>query len=171
MCPSINHAHLTVLFVTSDHIPTLLKLVPKVPNLKMIVCVDIVPLNVATILREWSETQGLLFREFAERLFLLFSSLSYFEILRHSWNLWQSEPNWTYSRLPRSNCVHLLHICTPLRYACLRFTEFYPSFREQLIAPKVFCSCPNSATVINISQVFFWPIKISQHQFKAKCTE
>ena len=84
MCPSINHAHLTVLFVTSDHIPTLLKLVPKVPNLKMIVCVDIVPLNVATILREWSETQGLLFREFAERLFLLFSSLSYFEILRHS---------------------------------------------------------------------------------------
>jgi len=28
--------------------------------------VDIVPLNVAAILREWSETQGLLFREFAE---------------------------------------------------------------------------------------------------------
>jgi long-chain acyl-CoA synthetase len=62
----INHAHITVLFVTSDHIPTLLKLVPKVPNLKMIVCVDIVPLNVAAVLKEWTESQGLVFGEFSE---------------------------------------------------------------------------------------------------------
>jgi long-chain acyl-CoA synthetase len=75
MRPSINHAHLTVIFVTSDHIPTLLKLVPKVPNLKMIVCVDTVPLNVTTVLKEWSQTQGLVFREFSERLFLLFCYL------------------------------------------------------------------------------------------------
>ena len=78
---SINHAHLTVIFATSDHIPTLLKLVPKVAGLKMIVCVDTVPLNVATVLKEWSQTHGLVFRQFAERLFLLFCFLSYSEIL------------------------------------------------------------------------------------------
>ena len=78
---SINHAHLTVVFATSDHIPTLLKLMPKVPNLKMIVCVDTVPLSVATILKEWSQTHGLVFRQFAERLFLLFCFLLYSEIL------------------------------------------------------------------------------------------
>ena len=72
MGPSINHAHLTVIFVTSDHIPTLLKLVPKVPNLKMIVCVDKVSSNVAKILKEWGQAQGVSFREFAECLFLLF---------------------------------------------------------------------------------------------------
>jgi long-chain acyl-CoA synthetase len=84
MGPSINHAHLTVVFLTSDHVPTLLKLVPKMPNLKMIVCMDTVPSNVATIFKEWSQTQGLVFREFAERLFFLFFYLSYFEILYHS---------------------------------------------------------------------------------------
>ena len=72
MSSSINHAHLTVIFATSDHIPTLLKLVPKVMDLKMIVCVDTVPLNVATILKEWSQTHGLVFRQFVERLFLIF---------------------------------------------------------------------------------------------------
>lgn len=69
---SINHAHLSIIFVTSDHIPALLKLVPKVPNLKTIVCMDTAPSNVSKILREWSQAQGLSFREFAERLFFLF---------------------------------------------------------------------------------------------------
>ena len=77
MGPSINHAHLTVIFVTSDHIPALLKLVPKVPNLKTIVCVDTVPLNVTAVLKEWSQTQGLVFRDFAECLFFPFCHLSY----------------------------------------------------------------------------------------------
>jgi long-chain acyl-CoA synthetase len=80
MNPSINHANLTVVFATSDHIPTLLKLVPKVPDLKMIVCVDSVPLNVATIFREWSQSHGLVFRQFVERLFLPFCYLLHSEI-------------------------------------------------------------------------------------------
>lgn len=84
MGSSINHAHLTVIFVTSDHIPTLLKLVPKVPNLKMIVCVDTLSVNVAKVLKEWSQTQGLVFKEFSERLSLLFCFLSESEILYHS---------------------------------------------------------------------------------------
>jgi long-chain acyl-CoA synthetase len=84
MSPSINHAQLTVIFATSDHIPTLLKLVPKVPDLKMIVCVDTVPLNVATVLKEWSQTCNLVFRQFAERLSLLFCYLLYSKILYHS---------------------------------------------------------------------------------------
>lgn len=84
MNSSINHANLSVVFATSDHISTLLKLMPKLPGLKMIVCVDMVPLNVATVLKEWSQTHGLVFMQFAERLFLLFFYLLYSEILYHS---------------------------------------------------------------------------------------
>lgn len=74
---SINHAHLTVIFVTSDHIPTLLRLVPNVPNMKMIVCMDTVSLKAAKIMKEWSQTLGLVFMEFSECLFFLFSFVFY----------------------------------------------------------------------------------------------
>jgi len=62
----INHAHLTVVFSTSDHFPILLKLAPKTPTLKMVVCIDTVAPETAKLLREWSQAQGLVFKEFAE---------------------------------------------------------------------------------------------------------
>ncbi|KAF9052692.1 hypothetical protein BJ165DRAFT_1442019 [Panaeolus papilionaceus] len=62
----IDHSHLTIVFATSDHIPTLLKLAPRTPTLKYIVCVDTISLDAARLLREWSAAQGLTLKLLAE---------------------------------------------------------------------------------------------------------
>ncbi|KAF9458659.1 hypothetical protein BDZ94DRAFT_1270171 [Collybia nuda] len=62
----INHAHLTVIFSTVDHIPTLLKLAPHVPMLKLIVCLDELSAEARTILKEWSATQNVQLQELQE---------------------------------------------------------------------------------------------------------
>ncbi|KAF8201614.1 hypothetical protein BJ912DRAFT_508956 [Pholiota molesta] len=62
----IQHAHLSIIFATSEHIPTLLRLASTVPMLKTIVCIDPISLDAAKVLREWSQTIGLVFKEFAE---------------------------------------------------------------------------------------------------------
>ncbi|KAF9532324.1 hypothetical protein CPB83DRAFT_847650 [Crepidotus variabilis] len=62
----INHAHTTVIFSTSDHIPTLIKGKVKLPNLKMIVCIDKVSRDASKLLGQWSHSQGVIFKEFAE---------------------------------------------------------------------------------------------------------
>lgn len=62
----INHAHLSIIFATSEHISTILKLAPKLSTLKMIVCIDKLPLEAANLIREWSQTHGLKFKEFLE---------------------------------------------------------------------------------------------------------
>jgi long-chain acyl-CoA synthetase len=71
---SINHAHLTVVFATSEHMPTILKLAHKVPMLKSIVCIDPLLSDAAKLLREWSSTVGLVFRELSEGEFFFFLS-------------------------------------------------------------------------------------------------
>lgn len=45
--------------------------------MKMIVCMDTVSLKAAKILKEWSQTLGLVFMEFSERLLFLFSFVFY----------------------------------------------------------------------------------------------
>ncbi|KAH9484154.1 Long chain acyl-CoA synthetase 6, peroxisomal [Psilocybe cubensis] len=62
----IEHSHLTVIFATSEHIPLLLKTAHRVPMLKAIVCMDPLSAEASKLLREWSESQGLIFKEFAE---------------------------------------------------------------------------------------------------------
>ncbi|KAF8905973.1 hypothetical protein CPB84DRAFT_1813952 [Gymnopilus junonius] len=62
----IEHAHLSIVFATSDHIPTLLKVASKVPMLKAIVCMDTISSDASKLLREWTGTQGLVFKELAE---------------------------------------------------------------------------------------------------------
>ncbi|KAF9567606.1 acetyl-CoA synthetase-like protein [Agrocybe pediades] len=62
----INHAHLSVVFATSDHIPVLLKVAPKVPMLKAIICMDKISPDAAKVLKEWTESQGLIFKEWHE---------------------------------------------------------------------------------------------------------
>ncbi|KAF8894464.1 hypothetical protein BD779DRAFT_1745129 [Infundibulicybe gibba] len=59
----INHAHLTVIFSTSDHIPLLLKLAPKVPMLKLIVCIDDLSSESKKIIGEWSQTVNVQVKE------------------------------------------------------------------------------------------------------------
>ena len=63
---SIDHAHLTVVFTTSDHIPTLLKLKQKVPMLKMIVSIDDLSEDGKRILGEWGQTQNVKVTEMQE---------------------------------------------------------------------------------------------------------
>jgi long-chain acyl-CoA synthetase len=62
----IDHAYLSIIFATSDHIPTLLKAASKVPMLKAIVCMDTLSSDASKLLREWTQSQGLIFREFSE---------------------------------------------------------------------------------------------------------
>lgn len=62
----IDHAHLTVVFTTSDHIPTLLKLKQKVPMLKMIVSIDDLSEDGKRILGEWGQTQNVKVTEMRE---------------------------------------------------------------------------------------------------------
>ncbi|TFK42731.1 hypothetical protein BDQ12DRAFT_676716 [Crucibulum laeve] len=58
----ITHAHLTVLFSTSEHIPDLLKIISKVPHVKLIVCIDTLSLESAKLLSEWAQSQGVQFK-------------------------------------------------------------------------------------------------------------
>ncbi|KAG7086620.1 hypothetical protein E1B28_002563 [Marasmius oreades] len=62
----IDHAHISVLFTTSDHIPTLLKLKPKVPMLKMIVSIDNLSEEAKRIAVEWGLSQGVKLMELRE---------------------------------------------------------------------------------------------------------
>ncbi|KAF8630423.1 hypothetical protein AX15_002971 [Amanita polypyramis BW_CC] len=49
----INHSHLTVIFSTSDHLPTLLKLADKTPQVKLLVCMDDLTPEAKRVLVEW----------------------------------------------------------------------------------------------------------------------
>ncbi|KAG6854926.1 hypothetical protein C0991_009749 [Blastosporella zonata] len=62
----IDHANLTVIFSTSDHIPTLLKLVHKVPKLKLIVCIDDLTPEANQILTEWAVSQSVQLKQLRE---------------------------------------------------------------------------------------------------------
>ncbi|THH20373.1 hypothetical protein EW146_g977 [Bondarzewia mesenterica] len=62
----INHAHLTVIFVTANHIPSLLKLVPRTPQLKMIVSLDDLSPETKQILTSWAETLSVQVKELHE---------------------------------------------------------------------------------------------------------
>ncbi|CAK5264705.1 unnamed protein product [Mycena citricolor] len=54
----INHAHLTIIFATLDHIPALLKLAPKTPQLKVVVSMDVLSADVRQVFGEWGQSVG-----------------------------------------------------------------------------------------------------------------
>ncbi|KII88699.1 hypothetical protein PLICRDRAFT_41910 [Plicaturopsis crispa FD-325 SS-3] len=62
----INHAHLTVIFVTPTQIPSLLKMAPAIPMLKLIVSVDELSPDAKRILGTWGEVQGVQVKELWE---------------------------------------------------------------------------------------------------------
>lgn len=64
--PSIEHAHLSIIFATSDHIATLLKLAPSLPMLKYLICIDTLTVDASKILRAWAQSLNVRFSEFAE---------------------------------------------------------------------------------------------------------
>ncbi|OSX65186.1 hypothetical protein POSPLADRAFT_1065120 [Postia placenta MAD-698-R-SB12] len=55
----INHAEITVVFVTPDHIPFLLNLAPRVPNLKLIVSLHNLSAESKTILDAWGKEKNI----------------------------------------------------------------------------------------------------------------
>ncbi|KAK2467033.1 hypothetical protein APHAL10511_001291 [Amanita phalloides] len=62
----INHAYVTVVFSTSDHIPTLLKLTEKTPQVKLIVVMDELTPEVKNVLVQWGSKIGVKIMELSE---------------------------------------------------------------------------------------------------------
>ncbi|KAJ7771702.1 hypothetical protein B0H16DRAFT_1514415 [Mycena metata] len=62
----INHANLTIIFATVEHIPSLLKLAPQTPNLKLIVSIDPLSPELSKVFTEWGQTQNVLVKDFNE---------------------------------------------------------------------------------------------------------
>ncbi|KAL4074617.1 hypothetical protein V8B97DRAFT_2022828 [Scleroderma yunnanense] len=56
---SINHAQLSIIFTTPDHIAPLLRLAAKIPDLKVIVSFDLLDDEVRKVLSSWAETLGI----------------------------------------------------------------------------------------------------------------
>jgi len=54
----INHSSLSIVFASAEHVPDLLKLAPKTPCLKYIVCFDTVPAEAATAMKDWGTSVG-----------------------------------------------------------------------------------------------------------------
>jgi len=63
---STNQAHVTIVFTTSDHVSTLLKLASRSP-LRMIVIFDRIPLESAKLFAEWGQSVGIKVQELHER--------------------------------------------------------------------------------------------------------
>ena len=63
---SINHAHLTVIFATSNHVASLLKIAPRTPHLKMIISMDGLAPESKHILTSWGETINVQVKELSD---------------------------------------------------------------------------------------------------------
>jgi hypothetical protein len=57
---------LSVIFVTAQHIPTLLKMASKTPTLKLIVSIDPLSTEARAIATTWAEAQGIQVKELAD---------------------------------------------------------------------------------------------------------
>ncbi|KAJ7273208.1 long-chain-fatty-acid-CoA ligase [Mycena rebaudengoi] len=62
----INHAHLTAVFTTIDHIPALLKSAPKTPQLRLIVSLDTLTAETSRIFTEWGQLHNILVKDLKE---------------------------------------------------------------------------------------------------------
>ena len=63
---SLNHAEITVVFATPEHIPALLKLAQKCPKLKMVVAMDPLADEAKKVLAAWGETVNVDVKEISE---------------------------------------------------------------------------------------------------------
>ncbi|KAJ6606501.1 long-chain-fatty-acid-CoA ligase [Mycena vulgaris] len=52
----INHAQLTIVFATMDHVPSLLKIAPQCPQLKIIVSLDTLSPEISKVFTAWGQT-------------------------------------------------------------------------------------------------------------------
>ena len=56
---SINHVEMTLCALSPQHIPTILKMAPKVPTLKVLVSLDPIPEEEKKILSAWGHSVGI----------------------------------------------------------------------------------------------------------------
>lgn len=63
---SIQHSHISIVFVTAQHLPTLLTLAPKVPMLKMVVSIDDLSEESRKVVTTWGKTIGVDIKELRE---------------------------------------------------------------------------------------------------------
>jgi hypothetical protein len=68
---SVNHAHLTVIFATAGHVPTLLKLAPKFPVLKLIISIDELSPETHKLLTAWGQTLNVQIKDLRESKYTL----------------------------------------------------------------------------------------------------
>ena len=64
---SLNHSEISIVFATQDHIPALLKLAPKCPNLRMVVSMDELSDETKKVLKAWGESVQIDVKEMFER--------------------------------------------------------------------------------------------------------
>ncbi|KAJ7929234.1 hypothetical protein B0H13DRAFT_1703325 [Mycena leptocephala] len=62
----INHAHLTVIFATLDHLPSLLKMAPQTPHLKLIISIDALSPEMSKVLTQWGQTHKIMVKDLYE---------------------------------------------------------------------------------------------------------
>ncbi|KAK7023957.1 peroxisomal long chain acyl-CoA synthetase 7 [Favolaschia claudopus] len=62
----INHAELTIIFSTLDHIPALLKMAPQIPVLKMIVSIDPLSPEISKVFTEWGQIHNIVVKDLSE---------------------------------------------------------------------------------------------------------
>lgn len=62
----INHAELTIIFSTMDHIPSLLKMASKTPLLKLIVSIDALSPEISKVFTEWGQTHNIVVKDLYE---------------------------------------------------------------------------------------------------------
>ena len=55
---SINHTEMSLCVLSPQHIPTLLKMAPQIPTLKVLVSLDTLPAEEKKILVAWGSTVG-----------------------------------------------------------------------------------------------------------------
>ncbi|KAI0748011.1 acetyl-CoA synthetase-like protein [Daedaleopsis nitida] len=65
-CLAINHSELSIVFASPTHIPSLLKLAPKCPVLKMVVSMEPLSTQTKTVLSAWGESVNVDIKEMSE---------------------------------------------------------------------------------------------------------
>lgn len=116
---SINHAHLTVVCSTSDHVPALLKLGSRIACLKLIVVIDEISPALKHALDSWADSLGIKVKGIREsRQFLAASRVIKFANKSSiSGSYRKCTSSISYLRHTRPDFIHLLHICKSFAFS------------------------------------------------------
>ena len=112
----INHADITVVFSTSDHLPVLLKLADKTPQVKLLVSMDEILPEVKNVLIQWGGKIGIKVMELSERASHISELEAALADTVSSGGIWQGQSHRSNSGHPRFGVFHMLYLCA---FQCL----------------------------------------------------